>query len=92
MHMWEAMGAGCSSMTPDVLMFCSRTHCNPPAGVVRSDVPHESVGRLVPHCSVDQLVCGILSSSSWGTGMVLDDHHVLTCAHVVDGKLLCCVM
>ena len=66
-HMWEAMGAGCSGMTPDVLMLS--------------------------HYNASHLVCGILSSSSsWGTGMVLDEQHVLTCAHVVDGKFLCCVM
>ena len=90
--MWEEMGAGCNGMTPDVLIFFSRTHCNSPTGVARSDVLHKSVANLVPNYNASHLVCGILSSSSWGTGMVLDEHHVLTCAHVVNGKLLCCGM
>ena len=93
-------------MTPDVIVFFSCSRCNSPTGVIGSTgshlvphrsgshlVPHRSGSHLVPHYSVAHLVCGVLSSSSsWGAGMVLDRHHVLTCAHVVDGRLLHHVM
>ena len=84
-------------MTPDVIVFFSCSRCNSPTGVIGSTgshlVPHRSGSHLVPHYSVAHLVCGVLSSSSsWGAGMVLDRHHVLTCAHVVGGRLLHHVM
>lgn len=59
-----------------------------PAGVASVGVPDGGVGHLVHDCNAIWYVCSILSfsSSSWGAGMVLDQRHVLTCAHVVNGR------